>query len=107
LKALLKSVHTAFCDFSETFNSPFKVSLLLLFILSGFSAPLIKCIAKLIVTGIRVEKEYHSDDEDSIPSSIILVGSSNTGPVNPWKRAMSNVIRRRVSHVPEIEFSGP
>ena len=44
LKTLMRSVNTAFTDFCEAFNTPTRLCLLVLFLLSGVSAPLVKVL---------------------------------------------------------------
>jgi hypothetical protein len=47
LKAVLRAIRTAFADFTESFNSPAKIAILLLFVLSGLALPVVKAVSAL------------------------------------------------------------
>lgn len=68
LKALLRAFTTLFTDFVEAFSSPTKIVLLVLFVLSGLSAPLLKFGLKTFAAGLKAgsgkEDESDSDEED-------------------------------------------
>ncbi|MBE35181.1 MAG: hypothetical protein CMI16_06460 [Opitutaceae bacterium] len=112
LKALLRAVHTAFTDFCECFGSPTKMALLVLFVLSGLSAPIIKALAKTFVAGLSVTgspssygKEHLSDDSDDEEreTTKLLVLRNDTLPL---KSSWGRVTQRRASRVPSIGNSG-
>jgi len=68
LKALLRACGTAFADFCESFSSPTKIVLLILFCLTGVAAPVVKALSQLVVESLkrrRRHKAHDSDDEDS------------------------------------------
>ena len=46
-KAVLRAIRTAFADFTESFNSPTKIAILLLFVLSGLALPVVKAVSAL------------------------------------------------------------
>ena len=94
LKALLRSVHTAFTDFAEAFSSPFKICILVLFILSGLSAPLIKAVSKTFLAGLSSSKTHESDSEDDeAPPMLVLQNHLHS---RRW-------LRKRAVVVPRIE----
>ena len=86
----------------EAFSSPFKVCILILFILSGLSAPLIKALARTFVAGLSASssKDHESDSDDE--QRLILLDGTTSGV--DWKRRLS-LHRRgpRVSRVQELE----
>jgi len=67
LKALLRACGTAFADFCESFSSPAKIVLLILFCLTGVAAPVVKALSQLVVESLkrRRRKAHDSDNEDS------------------------------------------
>jgi len=105
-KALLRAVHTAFADFCECFSSPTKIGLLILFVLSGISAPIVKALAKTFVAGLSVTgsplgygKEHLSDDsDDDVDSTRMIVLKHDMPRKSSWQRAT----QRRVTRVPAL-----
>jgi len=66
LKTLTKSMNTAFTDFTEAFNTPTRVFFLLLFLLSGISAPVVRgVLATVIRAATARDAPDISDDGDS------------------------------------------
>lgn len=101
-KALLRAVHTAFTDFVEAFSSPTKIALLVLFVISGLSAPIIKMLAKTFVAGLSVTgdptgygKEHLSDSDDDETRLLVLKQPGRDGRRVSWGR-------RRAQRVPPL-----
>lgn len=104
-KAILRAVHTAFADFCECFSSPTKIALLILFVLSGISAPIVKALAKTFVAGLSVTgspmgygKEHLSDDSDDEADTRLLVLKHEMPRKSSWGR----VTQRRATRVPAL-----
>ena len=49
-KAIIHVVKTAWIDFCESFNSPSKIALLVLFCISGLALPIVRLVAKMAET---------------------------------------------------------
>lgn len=67
LKAMLRAFSTLFTDFVEAFSSPTKIVLLVMFVLSGLSAPLLKFALKTFAAGLKAgggKEESDSEDEE-------------------------------------------
>jgi hypothetical protein len=67
-KAVLRAVTAAFCDFAEAFGSPARIALLVLFCLTGVSAPVAKAIAAIFVQNMRRRRHARAtahDDSDT------------------------------------------
>ena len=68
LKALLRACRIAFADFCESLSSPWKVAMLVLFTLSGITAPLVKAVAVLAVRHFRGSRRRHYDHDSGSES---------------------------------------
>lgn len=103
-KALLRAVHTAFSDFVEAFSSPTKLLILILFVLSGLSAPIIKVLAKTFAAGLAAggkNKDHGSDsdsDEDT-PRLLMLTSPTHYAKTN----GLASLTRRMVRRAPRVE----
>tara|TARA_Y100000389_G_C17459898_1_gene520890 strand:- start:93 stop:806 length:714 start_codon:yes stop_codon:yes gene_type:complete len=68
LKAMLRAVTSAFTDFCEAFGSTSRILLLVLFCITGVSAPVAKALAAIFIQNLRKRrqrrKEHESDSED-------------------------------------------
>ena len=51
LKAVLRAFKTAFNDFADSMSSPTRVILLILFVLSGIAAPVVRAVVDVMVGG--------------------------------------------------------
>lgn len=84
LKALLRAVTSAFTDFCEAFGSTSRIMLLVLFCITGVSAPIAKALAAIFVQNLRQRRqrrqavqsdsESDEDDEDRTGFQVIDVG---------------------------------
>lgn len=93
LKAFLVAVHHCFLDFVELFNSPSRVLLLFLFVLSGVSAPVLRVVVSTFLAGVRTRAgDEHSDDEEE-NRTVLLIG----GP-DPLRRGRWDTVRRKIGH---------
>lgn len=92
LKAILKSIRTAFSDFSECFNSPTRIAILLLFCLSGLALPIVKTISTLTASYLepsRLQGVDPFDDENQEQCRVVVLN----GDVNSFMDAVSNRLR--------------
>ena len=100
-KALLRAVHTAFTDFVEAFSSPTKIVILVLFILSGISAPIIKLLVKTFANGLAAggmtEKDHDSDSEDETPKLLMLTSPTHYTKPSGLAQLTRRVVRRAPS----------
>ena len=88
LKAILKSIRTAFNDFAESFNSPSRIVVLLLFCLSGLALPVVKTFTNLVnaymgtdalsrLHGLHFSEEDNPDDQESC--RIVVMNTERRG----------------------------
>jgi len=81
LKALLRAVTSAFTDFCEAFGSTSRIMLLVLFCITGVSAPIAKALAAIFVQNLRrrrqrrqqVESESDSDEDDEAQTGFQVI----------------------------------
>lgn len=82
-KALMRAIKTCFQDFSSAFNTPSRMILLVLFLLSGLAMPVVRTISNLLnmyltpanIAGIHGLGHLHDDEEDQAPvSSVVVLG---------------------------------
>ena len=91
----MRSVHTAFNDFAESFNSPTRVILLVLFLLSGVSAPLVKVFVTTLLRGASARDDDEADSENT--RLVILPPTQHTNQ-SAWSRVRKR-LRRQPSSV--------
>ena len=97
LKTLMRSVHTAFTDFCEAFNTPARLCLLVLFLLSGVSAPIVKALLTTLVRGATAKDEDEIDHENT---RLVIMPPD----YSPNKSAWSQVRRRlRRGSTPSVQ----
>ena len=109
LKAILKSIRTAFSDFSECFNSPARIAILLLFCLSGLALPVVKTISTLTASylepSLRFQGVVPAEDEDEEECRVVVLN----GDVNGMFTALTNKMtgkrrqRQRLATLMDIE----
>jgi hypothetical protein len=99
LKTLMRSVHTAFVDFSEAFNTPTRLFFLILFLLSGVSAPLVRVFVTTLLRGAAAQDDGYDADPET--TRIIFVGSSDAHEKKSTWAQLRQRVRRR--HTPTIE----
>lgn len=110
LKALLRAVHTAFTDFVEAFSSPTKIVILVLFILSGLSAPVVKMLVKTFAAGMAAggrtgkDHESDSDSEEETPKFLMLSSPTNYAKTSGLAQLTRRIARRtpNLSRVEEV-----
>ena len=109
LKALLKSFKTAFADFSESFNSPSRVAMLVLFCLSGLALPIVKAASKLAtmhfgpkcerlvdaVHGVRFADSDEDDDHQASNRHVVVLDSERRGLVSTIGAKLRRLPARR------------
>jgi hypothetical protein len=100
-KILMRSVHRAFTDFCEAFNTPARLCLLLLFLLSGVSAPIVKALVAILIRGATsTENNWDRDQEDA---RLIFVGSPMVhAKKSPWANLRQRIRRRSTPKVDEV-----
>lgn len=84
LKALLRAVTSAFCEFCEAFGSTSRLLMLVLFCITGVSAPIAKTVASIFIQNMRQRRqrrqEFNSEsesdgDDESTGFQVIDVGT--------------------------------
>ena len=84
LKAILRAVTSAFCDFCEIFGSTSRIAMLVLFCITGVSAPVAKAVAALFIQNLRSRNRKNkrvemsdsdSDEDEGSRFQVIDVGS--------------------------------
>lgn len=94
LKAILKSIRTAFVDFVECFNSPSRIVVLILFCLSGLALPIVKALSTLATTYIgqnmleRPHIRCDVADEDNDRYEVVVLNNNN------YRGLIGNMTRR-------------
>lgn len=101
-KAVLRAIRTAFADFTESFNSPAKLAILLLFVLSGLALPVVKAVSALATAHMTpVRNGIHGyglpSESDREACEVVVL---NGGGRRPWldrlrARGMRNGARAR------------
>jgi hypothetical protein len=88
-KAALHTVRTAFLDFTESFNSPAKIAMLLLFVVSGLALPVVKAITSLAAAHLGPDPlgRLHGLDEDNAEQGACEVVVLNGGR-SSWARRL-------------------
>ena len=93
-KAILRAIRTTFLDFTESFSSPYKLVILILFCVSGLALPLVRTLSSLVQTYLgpdplaRVQGLHLKEDDDQESCSVVVLDSARAG----W--------RERLRHVP-------
>jgi hypothetical protein len=101
LKTLMRAVHTAFMDFSEAFGTPTRLCLLVLFLLSGVSAPIVKAVVTTLLRGATARDDDYTVDHES--TRIILMPPEFHDKASPWARLRQRVRRHSTPRVEEAE----
>lgn len=103
-KAILKSLRTTFSEFSESFNSPTRIAMLLLFCLSGLALPVVKTMSSLAAAYLgpdslaRIQGGLHLHDEDDQEACEVVVlngGRGSTSWANQLRHFPRTVTGRR------------
>ena len=112
LKALLRAVTTGFTEFCEAFGSTSRLMLLVLFCITGVSAPIAKALAAIFIQNLRrrrqrrqeVESESDSDEDDEARTGfqVIDVGA-RFDPRHHYntRQRLKNSLRRSLRSVSE------
>lgn len=99
-KAILKALRTTFADFTESFNSPTRIAILLLFCLSGLALPVVRAVSSLATAYLgpdplaRIQGLHLHDDEDQEACEVVVLngGRSAAGSwVNRLRRLPGRV----------------
>lgn len=103
-KAILKALRTTFSDFTESFNSPTRIAILLLFCLSGLALPVVKAVSTLATSYLgpdplaRIQGLHLHDDEDQEACEVVVLnGGKSTGGswTNRLRRLPVRMVGRR------------
>lgn len=85
-KAILKALRTTFSDFTESFNSPARIAMLLLFCLSGLALPVVKAVSSLATAYLGPDPlarlhglHLHEDDDQEACEVVVLNGGKARG----------------------------
>ena len=99
LKVLMRSVRQQFIDFTNAFNTPSRILLLALFLISGLAVPIVKTMANLInvyltpnLSGLHGLGHLHEDEEQNPISSVVVLGGGRESVYNKLRMLPS---RRR------------
>ena len=105
-KAVLRACSTAFTDFSELFSSPGRVAMLVLFGLTGVTAPVAKAFVKILMTNLKLKrrpsrsKYATSDDSDSESDDgkfrVIEMGAVPSLTRSSSRRRLGTTVRRSI-----------
>ena len=98
-KASLRAVHTAWEEFAETVGSPFKMCMLVLFLLSGFVMPLLPAVKLASEAANMVTQDIMSaeEDEDDDGKVIVLHGGLPSVSGSGVRARISKMLRRQPS----------
>lgn len=99
LKTLMRAVHTAFTDFCEAFNTPTRLCLLVLFLLSGVSAPVVKAL----VTGLMRGSTTRDDDMDQENTRLVILPPEFHERTSAWSNVRRRLRRSSTPRVKEVE----
>ncbi len=88
-KASLRAVNTAWEEFSETIGSPFKLAVVVLFLLSGLVMPLMPAVRAASEAASMMASEIEDDDEET---QVIVVNGG-------FPRLTQNSVRSRVKRL--------
>ena len=108
LKAILKAIKTAFSDFSECFNSPSRIAILLLFCLSGLAMPVVKALSALATSfigqnGTVSRMHFGDDDDDDGCHQIVVLENENRTLLNSMaNRLRTFPMRKRRNRLPSL-----
>ena len=99
-KALLRSVHTSFVEFAQLFSSPGRVAILILFVLTGAAAPVIKTVCNVLLQNVQkrgrrrrsrpATSDSESDLEDQGDSSQIVLLQHHNSARSLFHRGKQN-----------------
>jgi hypothetical protein len=112
LKALLRAVTSAFTDFCEAFGSTSRIMLLVLFCITGVSAPIAKAVAAIFIQNMRRRRQRHKaldsdsesdgDDDDRTGFQVIDVGQRfNPRHHYNTRQRLQNSLRRSLRSAAE------
>ena len=100
-KAIIHVVKTAWLDFCESFNSPSKIALLVLFCISGVALPVVRLIAKVAEaqigpTSSRADvlaglQQISFEDNDDIEHSVLLSNGSCSSMGGGFGRSIARI----------------
>jgi hypothetical protein len=93
LKSLLHACNTVMFDTAELFNSPTRIAIMLLFMISGASAPFVRFLFTTLVAGLRTRQETEEDEEEEEGSraTLVCIDPRQTAEPNAWSRVKRGV----------------
>lgn len=98
LKACLEAISHVFLDFSELVSSPTRLVILILFVISGVSAPFVRIVVQTFLAGMRTRtSDEESEDEEDAQQTVLLIGGPQhtKGKLNKVRRMMARAILPR------------
>jgi hypothetical protein len=105
LKAILKALRTTFTDFTESFNSPTRIAILLLFCLSGLALPVVRAVSSLATAYLgpdplaRIQGLHPHDDDDQEACEVVVLNGGGRSAAASWasrlRRLPGRVVGRR------------
>lgn len=111
-KATLRAIKTAFSDFLETFHSPSRIALLVLFCVSGLALPVVKAVSTVLTAHLKPEalNRLHGlklkDEDDQEACSVVVLDGGGRGNVyDRLRRLPQRMARRRsMASAPTLSF---
>ena len=100
LKTLMRAVHTAFTDFCEAFNTPTRLCLLILFLLSGVSAPIVKALVTTLLRGATT-RDDDMDQENA--TRLVILPPELHEQASAWSNVRRRLRRHSTPRVKEVE----
>lgn len=87
LKSLLRACNTVMFDTAELFNSPTRIAIMLVFIISGASAPFVRFLFTTLVAGLRTRQETEEDEEEEEGrTTLVCIDPRDTLEPSAWSR---------------------
>lgn len=99
LKSLLRACNTVMFDTAELFNSPTRIAIMLVFIISGASAPFVRFLFTTLVAGLRTHQETEEDnqeEEEGGRTTLVCIDPRNTIEPSAWYRAKTQIQHKLV-----------
>jgi hypothetical protein len=112
LKVILRAIRTAFSDFMETFHSPSRIALLVLFCVSGLALPIVKAASSLVSAHLKPDsfarfahiKEHCDDDQEACAVVVLEGGSGKRQGALQRLRKLPHRLTRRVTADPTLRY---
>lgn len=108
-KAILKALRTTFSDFTESFNSPARIAILVLFCISGLALPVVKAVSGLATAYLGPDPfarlqglHLHADEDQEACEVVVLNGNRGGGS---WTSRLRRLPGRVAGRSPRLTMS--